>query len=104
MLLPFAPVAFIASPIGPGIDSIAILFIKFVGSFVLTTVFPSIEPDTMHIIILPLTSILPAVIPGVGPLAFDPVLDPGAVVGRTVRPDVEALAVLLALMVEALVH
>jgi hypothetical protein len=58
----------------------------------------------VHVIVLPVAGVGPAVFPFVNAVAFDPVLEPITIIARAVLPDVEAFTMLLALVVASLIH
>ena len=63
VLLTFMPEAFVAACISPRVDTVAVLFIIFVLSAVLTPIIPDINSHAFHVIVEPLALVLAPIEP-----------------------------------------
>ena len=120
MLLPFVPPTLVLATISPIVDSIAILlilvmlaivsyaicintdtislhFVVLPVTVVLPTVLFAVDSVTLDLIIKPLTAVVRAISPSILPNSFLLTHDVGALILRTFRPRLDALAILMIL-------
>ena len=95
MLLSLEPPALIDAIVGPFVVAIAHLGILEILALVNDSVGVAVDPDAVHIIVLPFAVVLATILPGVLTKSIDAVVEPLAVVHLAIRPDVLAAALLL---------
>ena len=95
MLLSLAPPALIDTIVGPFVVAIAHLGILEILALVNDSIGVAVDPDAVHVIVLPFAVVLTPILPGVLTKSIDAVVEPLAVVDLAIRPDVLAAALLL---------
>jgi len=90
VLLSLEPEAFVATLIGPGVDTKAMLFVILVLALILTSVVPNVDAHSFHVVVEPFALVLATIEPRVDTDATDLVLSPVASVHRAVVPLIAA--------------
>jgi len=80
------------------------LFVVLILAAVLSSVLPSVNAYTVHIIINPFTLVLATIKPGVGSESLNLILLPFTIVPRAVVPTVNTFSVLLTGKVLAFIY
>lgn len=99
VLLPVVPPAFVLAPVRPEVKAVACLLVFFVLALVGHSISVDVNTHAVHVIIVPVSVILPAILPLVLPDAVDPVIDPVSLVDGAVSPAVRSVPLLFAILV-----
>ena len=99
VLLPLIPPAGILLLVGPGVDAIAVFFVISVVALVHATILPSVDPEIIHDVTLPVPEVATTVTPLVMTIACDLIILPLALVNGAVCPEILADAILASLRV-----